>query len=63
MQDVLASIRQRLEQAVAAMHIPQWPQSATAVSPQATNFQARLFDRALRLLHNCTLFDGILPRR
>lgn len=63
LQDVLAAIRQRLEKAVATMHIPQWPQSATAVSPQATNFQARLFGRALRLLHNCTLFDGVLPRR
>ena len=63
MQDVLALIRQRLEKEVASMHIPQWPHSATAVSPQATVFQARLFGRALRLLRNCTLFDGVLPRR
>ncbi|DBA84127.1 TPA: hypothetical protein ACH3X1_006603 [Trebouxia sp. C0004] len=62
LQDLLASIRQRLERAVASTRLPPWPPTATAASRRATIFLARRFGKALRLLHNILTFDGVLPR-
>lgn len=62
-QDVLSSIRQRLERAVTGTRLPPWPPTATAASRRATVFLARRFGKALRLLHNVLAFDGVLPRR
>ena len=63
LQDLLASIRQQLERAVASTRLPPWPPTATAASCRATIFLARRFGKALRLLHNILTFDGVLPRR
>lgn len=62
LQDLLASIRRRLERAVAGTRLPPWPPTATAASRRATIFLARRFGKALRLLHNILTFDGVLPR-
>ena len=59
----MASIRQRLERAVAGTRLPPWPPTATAASRRATIFLACRFGKALRLLHNIATFDGVLPRR
>ncbi len=63
LQDLLSSIRQRLERAVAGTRLPPWPPTATAASRRATIFLARRFGKALRLLRNIVAFDGVLPRR
>lgn len=63
LQDLLFTVRQRLEKAVASTRLPPWPAAATATSRRATIFLARRFGKALRLLHSILAFDGFLPRR
>ncbi|KAL3131084.1 hypothetical protein ABBQ38_000395 [Trebouxia sp. C0009 RCD-2024] len=63
LQDLLYTVRQRLERAVASTRLPPWPAAATATSRRATIFLARRFGKALRLLHSVLAFDGFLPRR
>lgn len=63
LQDLLFTVRQRLENAVVHTRLPPWPAAATATSRRATVFLARRFGRALRLLHSILAFDGFLPRR
>lgn len=62
-QDLLYTVRQRLEKAVASTRLPPWPAAAIATSRRATIFLARRFGKALRLLHSVLAFDGFLPRR
>ena len=62
-QDLLYTVRQTLERAVASTRLPPWPAAATATSRRATIFLARRFGKALRLLHSVFAFDGFLPRR
>ena len=63
LQDLLFSVRQRLDKAVVSTRLPPWPAAATATSQRATIFLARRFGKALRLLHSILAFDGFLPRR
>ena len=63
LQNLLSTIRQRLERAVAGTRLPPWPPTATAASPRASVFLARRFGKALRLMHSIFAFDGVLPRR
>eukprot|EP00884_Botryococcus_braunii_P016142 jgi/Botrbrau1/3210/Bobra.37_2s0040.1 len=64
LQELLGDVQARLKEAVAKVHVPQWPVEATSASPRAHATQARLFGKAVRLVRNVAGFEGTLaPRR
>lgn len=62
MQECLTEVQERLQHAVDALKVPQWPHGATAAWRQAGVLLARRFGKALRLLRAIAAFDGILAQ-
>lgn len=58
----MGEVRSRLEAAIQLVNLPPWPAAAVAASPQAANYLAHRFGKALRLTANVAAFDNLLPR-
>lgn len=61
LQELIAAVRKRLENAVEEATIPSWPPAALTASGRAEAFAARQFGRGLRLVRSACSFDEALP--